>query len=399
MKHTSHLRQAKSRLLAISSWVLRNRWLAIMVACMLVGAIVILTKAATSTIGIEAEAGTPDGKASVVGNSGASKQSAIKFSNSTDTTTGWWAPPQNTRWQWVLEGSVDVSQASLDRFDMFDIDLTDAVPAPTTQTVTWANGETRTITWPKGANGDAFTALKNAHKKVICYMDTGAFETYEPDATLFPGKWGANNTSREIAYNGPAAYANVDVIGGKSEDSAGGTFEGEYWLDIIQGSWQYWAPIMWGRLQLAKSIGCDGIEGDQNNNYGNDTTFTTSEAISLRWYREVYYQIHSRNMTAISKNGIELTSQQITEPTNISYCAVGSKMCIPDGILNEECQQYSECDSLNPATTKGIWVGQVEYRGTATTICGPANTAKRMTMRKPDNYAVTSTVNFACWEQ
>lgn len=136
----------------------------------------------------------------------------------------------------------------------------------------------------------------------------GAFETYEPDAELFPGKWSNNNSRNGIAYNGPAAYANIDVIGGDSEDSAGGIFEGEFWLDIKESSWQYWAPIMWARLEVAKKIGCDGVEGDQINSYGNDSTFGITEAHSLRLYREYYYQSHIRGLTAISKNGVELVN-------------------------------------------------------------------------------------------
>ena len=62
---------------------------------------------------------------------------------------------------------------------------------------------------------------------------------------------------------------------------------------------------------------------------------------------------------------------------------------MPDGILNEECQQYGECDDLNPATNKGLWVGQVEYRGNATGACPDAKSKGRMAMKKPENYAVT----------
>lgn len=325
---------------------------------------------------------------------GASNNSYIKF---TKSSNGWWKPPKNTKWQWVLEGGITTSQANLSRFDMYDIDLTDAIPQTMTQEVVWGNGEKRTVTWEQGANAAEFNALKAAGKKVICYMDTGAFESYEPDAGLFPGNWGPGNSSRGVPYNGPSAYASADVIGGSSEDSAGGTFDGEFWLDIRESAWQYWTPIMWARFEVAKRIGCDGIEGDQNNSYGNDTTFGSTQAISLRLYREVYYQSHIRGLTAISKNGVELTAQQITDPTNIPYCTPG--LCTPDGILNEECQQYAECSDLNPATTKGLWVGQVEYRGTSTSVCPSAVSSGRMAMKKPENYSVTENILFACWEQ
>ncbi|MFO0887321.1 MAG: endo alpha-1,4 polygalactosaminidase [Candidatus Nomurabacteria bacterium] len=375
--------------------LIENKKIFVILFIAIIGFIAILVaKAGTYSIEIEAEKGA-DSKL-VIADSSASGGKAIKFGQASQSS--WWKPAQNTRWQWVLEGGITVDAANLNRFDMWDIDLTDAIPGNTTQTVTWANGETRTVTWPKGKNADAFTALKSSGKKVICYMDIGAYETYEPDASLFPGKWGSGNNSRgSIPYNGPASYANVDVIGGTSEDSAGGTFEGEYWMDIKENSWQYWAPIMWARLDVAKKIGCDGVEGDQINSYGNDKTFNITEAHSLRLYREYYYQAHQRGLTAISKNGVELTDQQVTEPTGIVYCKPG--LCVPDGILNEECQQYGECDDLNPATNKGLWVGQVEYRGNATGACPDAKSKGRMAMKKPENYAVTEKILWACWEQ
>lgn len=362
----------------------------------IVGSLVVLfANAAQPSAGIEAETGQRTANVSVVSNTSASGGNSVKFSTNT-TASSWYKPAQNTPWQWVLEGGITINAANLSRFDMYDIDLTDAIPQQLTQEITWENGEKRTVTWPQGKNAAAFTALKNAGKKVICYMDTGAFETYEPDAGLFPGNWGTGNSTRSVPYTGPNAYAAVDVIGGSSQDSAGGTFDGEFWLDIRESSWKYWTPIMWARLDVAKKIGCDGVEGDQNNSYGNDVTFGSTEAISLRLYREVYYQTHLRGLAAISKNGIELTTQQITNPTNISYCQPG--WCIPDGILNEECQQYNECDNLDAATSKGMWVGQVEYRGTATTVCPGATSKGRMAMKKPENYSVTENILFACWE-
>lgn len=356
----------------------------------------IISNAATTAVGIEAESGSLFTNATKVTQSGASAGSSLRF-NAGVVPSGWWKPPQNTKWQWVLGGGITTSTANLARFEMYDIDLTDAIPQNMTQEVVWANGERRTVTWEQGSNGAKFTALKAAGKKVICYMDIGAYETYEPDADLFPGTWSNNNTRNGVPYNGPTAYANIDVIGGDSEDSAGGIFEGEFWLDIRESSWQYWTPIMWARLEVAKRIGCDGVEGDQINSYGNDNSFGSTEAISLRLYREYYYQAHLRGLTAISKNGVEITGQQVTTPSNISYCTPAN-MCVPDGILNEECQQYGECSDLDPATTKGLWVGQVEYRGNATGVCPDAVSSGRMAMKKPENYAVTENILFACWE-
>ncbi len=375
----------------------RYRGLVLVLSIIVVGTLfLIFSKAATSTASIEPENGILSTNASKIANALSSAGSHVRF-KAPSTQASWWKPAADTKWQWVLEGGITVNSTNLARFDMYDIDLTDAIPSTMTQEVVWANGDTRTVTWNQGSNGAKFTALKAAGKKVICYMDIGAYETYEPDAELFPGTWSSNNTRNGVAYNGPPAYAGADVIGGDSQDSAGGVFEGEFWLDIRESSWQYWAPIMWARLEVAKRIGCDGVEGDQINSYGNDPTFNITQAHSLRLYREYYYQAHVRGLTAISKNGIELTSQQMTDPTNIAHCTPG--LCVPDGILNEECQQYGECSALDAATGKGLWVGQVEYRNTATAVCPDANSSGRMAMKKPENYSVTENILFACWEQ
>lgn len=177
--------------------LIENKKIFVILFIAIIGFIAILVaKAGTYSIEIEAEKGA-DSKL-VIADSSASGGKAIKFGQASQSS--WWKPAQNTRWQWVLEGGITVDAANLNRFDMWDIDLTDAIPGNTTQTVTWANGETRTVTWPKGKNADAFTALKSSGKKVICYMDIGAYETYEPDASLFPGKWGSGNNSRGVFH-------------------------------------------------------------------------------------------------------------------------------------------------------------------------------------------------------
>jgi hypothetical protein len=401
-------KKTKDKTEGFIKFVKHNYLVAFLVFFGFIGILTLLvTRAATSVTSFEPEKSAPNQM--VIDNVSASGGKAIKFGSITGPGPSWWKPSANTRWQWVLEGQVPTTQADLNRFEMWDIDLTDAIPSAMTQEIVYPGGEKCqtpdgkcVVNWPKGANAAAFTALKAAGKKVVCYMDTGAFEDYEPDAKFFPGKWGgtpsnqAGGTRGNLAYVGPATWSSIDVLGSDSQDSAGGTFNGEYWLDLTESSWKYYAPIIWARFEVAKKIGCDGIEGDQNNTYGNDKFFGASEAKSLRWYREVYYQTHLRGMSAISKNGVELTSQQVTNPTNIPYCTPG--MCIPDGILNEECHQYGECADLNPATSKGLWVGQVEYRGNSTAVCPDAKAKGRMAMKKPENYSVTQNILWACWE-
>lgn len=401
----------------------QGRGLVLLGALMVIGVtLLIVTKAATSSASLETENGATDTKVSLANNDFASGGKAVRFG------AGWWTPAQNTRWNWVLEGGVDTANtAELARYDMYDIDMQSMVPEATQQTITWPasatipGGYSTTITWPRGENAGLIAALHSKGKKVICYIDTGAFEDYRPDASAFPGKWGASNNrstsdndsaagywGSTVPYVGPSQLANLDVIGGGSDDANGQSFEGEYWLDQSTTSatgWQKaWGPIIWARMDLAKKIGCDGIEGDQNNAYDNDTVFPASQAISLRLFREVYYQLHTRGLTAISKNGIELTNQQVTNPTDIAYCTPG--LCIADGFLNEECGIFVECNNFDTVSANGFWVGQAEYaddtegqiRATKATICPAANSAKRMAFIKPKVQKVTETNSVLCWE-
>lgn len=389
--------------------------------------LLVVTRASTSTASLEAEQGVRTTNAAQVSDSSASNQKAIKFTSGGSTAT-WWKPAQLTRWNWVLEGGVNTTNTTeLARYDMYDIDMQSMVPAATQQTITWPasasvpGGYSTTITWPKGDNAGLIADLHNKGKKVICYIDTGAFEDYRPDASAFPGKWGAGNNRStsdnssaqamfgpNVPYVGPPQLANLDPIGGGSSDANGQSFDGEYWLDQNAASttgWQnVWGPIIWARMDLAKKIGCDGVEGDQNNAYDNDSTFGVTQAVSLRLFREVYYQLHTRGLTAISKNGVELTSQQATNPTDIAYCTPG--LCIADGFLNEECGIYQECSSFDTVTSRGFWVGQAEYAddrdgaipATKANICPAANSAGRMAIIKPKVQNVTETNSVLCWE-
>ena len=101
-------------------------------------------------------------------------------------------------------------------------------------------------------------------------------------------------------------------------------------------------------------------------------------------------------MAAIAKNGVELVDQMITDPSNIAYCTPGT--CQPDGFLNEECKQYDECEVYDGALSRGLWVGQVEYKGNSSAVCPDANTKHRMAMRKPEYDPVDMRISYACWE-
>ncbi|NQV05567.1 endo alpha-1,4 polygalactosaminidase, partial [bacterium] len=115
----------------------------------------------------------------------------------------WWAPGPGTTWQWQLQGRIDRSHD----VEMYDVDLFDTRPA-------------------------MIDALHSDGRVVICYFSAGAWESWRPDAGLFPA-----------------------VVKGRMNG-----WPGERWLDVRR--LDLLGPIMEGRLDRAVAKGCDGVEPD-----------------------------------------------------------------------------------------------------------------------------------------
>lgn len=225
--------------------------------------------------------------------------------------------PPTTTWQWQIQGKVDQTVPA----QIFDIDLFDA-----------RSGE---------INAGVIQSLHNAGKTVICYMDSGAWESYRPDANEFPSSVIGNSTG----------------------------WNGERWLDIRKSAWPKFEWIIVNRMKLAASLGCDGIEPDQNNPVGNNPGFPITYADEKAWYLEVAADAHAQGLLVLMKNGIELL------PDTDLVTAF-------DGDLNEQCYQYKECAGLKSFVSAGKWVGEVEYKGSTDNFCPKANNAGFMAMKK-----------------
>jgi hypothetical protein len=231
-------------------------------------------------------------------------------------STSLWQPAPRTTWQWQITGTVDETVQA----QMFDIDLFDAQP-----------GE---------INAGVIGRLHSRGATVICYMDSGAWESYRPDASRFP----------------------KSVIG----NSTG--WNGEYWLDIRPQSWPLFEPIIIDRMKLAAASGCDGIEPDQNNPVGNNPGFPISYSDEKAWYLEVAKDAHALGLSVGMKNGIEIVDSDLVSAF--------------DWALNEQCFQYNECGALTKFVAAGKAVFQVEYRGDPTSFCPTANSLGFSTMKK-----------------
>jgi hypothetical protein len=231
-------------------------------------------------------------------------------------TAAIWKPSPGTTWQWQITGIVDESVEAA----MYDVDLFDARPGH--------------------ENGGVIGRLQAKGIVVVCYLDTGAWESYRPDAARFPRSVIGNSTG----------------------------WEGERWLDLRRKSWPKFAPIIWKRLDLAKRLGCDGVEPDQNNPIGNRPGFPITAADQKAWYLEVARQAHRRGLSVGMKNGLV----SIDRDTVAAF----------DWALNEQCFQYEECARMKPFTKAGKAVFHVEYKLAPAAFCAQAKRLGFSSLRK-----------------
>ena len=143
-------------------------------------------------------------------------------------------------------------------------------------------------------------------KKVICYMEAGAYETYRPDAAKFkalsPRIWGAADEG----------------------------WPGSYWLDIRRID--ELAPIMKARFQICKDKGFDAIEPDEITAWNNNSGFPLTYADQIAYNRAVAGWAHAIGMSIGLKGDLEQAHDLVDDF---------------DWTLNEECYQYDECSQVS----------------------------------------------------
>ena len=130
---------------------------------------------------------------------------------------------------------------------------------------------------------------------------------------------------------------------------------GERWLDIRQTS--VLAPIVTARFQMCKSKGFDAIEADNVDGYSNDTGFplTAQEQLNYnQWYASVAHEV-----------GLPIALKNDTDQ-------VQTLQPYFDFMIDEQCFQYKECDTLQPFVKAGKAVLEVEYKGQLSNICPQA---------------------------
>jgi hypothetical protein len=229
----------------------------------------------------------------------------------------WWKPGLNTTWQWQLSGTLDTAY----NVDVYDIDLFDTSPQTIAQ-------------------------LKGQGRKVVCYFSAGSSENWRPDFGSF------QSTDMGQALDGWA---------------------GERWLDTRSVNVR---SIMLTRLDLAVSKGCDGVEPDNVDGYGNKTGFPLTAATQFDYNKYLANAAHARGLAIALKNDVDQLAA--LEPWF-------------DMALNEQCNQYNECGGYTAFTSKGKPVFNAEYaakyknntNGARDKLCKAMNAAKIRTLVLP----------------
>lgn len=219
-----------------------------------------------------------------------------------------WIPKPGTPWQWQLTNPVDTSVDA----PVYDVDSTYTDAA-------------------------TVAALHAKGRKVICYVNAGAWENFRPDKNAFPST----------------------ILGGQDG------WAGEQWLDIRQIS--VLQPIMAARFAACRAKGFDGVEADLVDSYTDQTGFPITAADQLRYNEMLARLAHNLGLSIGLKNDLGQVPQLVG---------------VFDFSIDEQCFQYSECDQLLPFIRAGKAVFEAEYQLSNDQFCTKANAMGISAMRK-----------------
>lgn len=161
-------------------------------------------------------------------------------------------------------------------------------------------------------------------RKVICYVNVGAWEDFRPDKDAFP----------RSVLGRPDGWA------------------GERWLDIRRLS--VLRPLMERRLDMCRDKGFDALDPDLLEGYADDTGFPLTARDQLRYNRMIAGIAHERGLSVGLKNDLAQIPELLADF---------------DFAVNEQCAQYDECAQLTPFVAAGKAVFHVEYTEPRGSFC------------------------------
>ncbi|MET9963798.1 endo alpha-1,4 polygalactosaminidase [Streptomyces sp. NPDC006326] len=219
-----------------------------------------------------------------------------------------WRPRPGVSWQWQLTGRLDTSVKAA----VFDID-------------------------GFHATAEQMAELKKAGRKTICYLSTGAWEEFRPDARDFPAQ----------------------LLG------QGNGWEGERWLDIRRTA--ELEPLMAKRIDMCREKGFDAVEPDNMDGYANKTGFPLTAGDQLAYNRLIAKLAHDRGLSVGLKNDLDQIPQLVGDF---------------DFAVNEQCAEYEECERLTPFIEAGKAVFHVEYELPVRRFCAQSAELKLSSLEK-----------------
>jgi hypothetical protein len=224
---------------------------------------------------------------------------ASASATATATKSAIWHPAPGLTWQWQLTEPVDTDVNA----QVYDIDGVD-------------NG------------AQVVAALHAAGRKVICYVNAGAYENFRSDADLFA----------------PSLLGSSDG------------WPGERWLDIRQ--LKQLRPIMAARFESCARKGFDAIEADNVDGYENDTGFPLTAADQLAYNEMLAGLAHADGLAIGLKNDLDQVAQLLP-----SF----------DFAIDEQCAEYDECAELEPFIAAGKAVFEAEYNLPLSAFCAQSD--------------------------
>lgn len=163
------------------------------------------------------------------------------------------------------------------------------------------------------------TTIGNLHsmgRKVICYFSAGTYENWRPDASNF----------KESELGNP-----LD------------NWPGERWLNTNSNNVR---KIMQTRLDLAVIKGCDGVDPDNIDAYDNSNGLQLTKNDAIDYVNWLASEAHARGLSIGLKNGGGI---------------IDSVMGNMQWSVNEQCAQYTECDTYAAFTRANKPVFHIEY--------------------------------------
>jgi hypothetical protein len=217
------------------------------------------------------------------------------------------------------------------------------------------------LDWQLQTAGDIATVHANG-KKAICYFNAGAYQPGQPDES----QW-------------TAAMKGNPVEG----------WPGEFWTDTRRSDVR---AIMAARIQACKDKGFDAIEPDNLDGYSNNPGFPMTAADARDYVQFLSLKAHEAGLAIFLKN--------MTDDGN-----AGTLGPWVDGVINEQCHQFSECGVYTTPynyIANGKPVLQTEYTGTQSTWtsgpqCQAANAAGRMAARAGNDFDLDGDPWIRCW--